>query len=144
MISCWDVESGELLRSLNDLRENRITKAELGITSTFLIAFSRDGQLFVWDKFSRDFLIRLVANEPEKSFDETPGQVLVVDGSMIVTSLGCFVQIWDLSLRALIRQIQLPNSIEDLHQLDGRGVLCVASNTVYRIDVPVSGGKKLN
>jgi len=144
LISCWDVESGELLRSLNDLRENRITKAELGITSTFLIAFSRDGQLFVWDKFSRDFLIRLVANEPEKSFDETPGQVLVVDGSMIVTSLGCFVQIWDLSLRALIRQIQLPNSIEDLHQLDGRGVLCVASNTVYRIDVPVSGGKKLN
>lgn len=142
LICCWDVESGELIRSLTELQKNGIKKAKLALTTSFLIAFSEDGQLFLWDKISGSFIIRLVGNISNKSFDETPGQIIILDDNLIATSLSKFIQIWDLNLKGLIRQIELPNSIETIHSMDSKNIICSASTTIYRIDVPPYVSKK--
>ena len=143
LICVWDVETGELVRSLPYLRANAITKAELALTATSLVAFSENGQIFIWNKFTGDFVIRLVANESfihePHFFEITRGRILSLGDNLVVTSIGPCVQFWEIELKALIRQIELPTSVESLLQIDGKAVLCVATNTIYRIDLPAAG-----
>uniref|UniRef100_A0A914ZBQ0 Uncharacterized protein n=1 Tax=Panagrolaimus superbus TaxID=310955 RepID=A0A914ZBQ0_9BILA len=142
LICGWDVESGEILHSFTDLQSNGITRAEMALTSTALVAFSEDGQLFIWNKFTGDFIIRLVAEETfinETAFFEiSQGRILSLgDNNTVVTSIGTCVQFWDVELKALIRQVELPTSIETLLIIEGKAILCVSTNTIYRIDLPL-------
>uniref|UniRef100_A0A914PFR2 Uncharacterized protein n=1 Tax=Panagrolaimus davidi TaxID=227884 RepID=A0A914PFR2_9BILA len=142
LICSWDVESGEYLHSFTDLQSNGITRAELALTSTALVAFSEDGQLFIWNKFTSDFIIRLVAEETfineSTIFELTRGRILSLgDNNTVVTSIGTCVQFWDVEFKALIRQVELPTSIETLLIIEGKAILCVSTNTIYRIDLPL-------
>lgn len=115
----------------------------MALTSTTLVAFSEDGQLFIWNKFTSDFIIRLVAEETfinEASFFEmSRGRILSLGepNNTVVTSIGACVQFWDVEFKALLRQVELPASIETLLKIEGKAILCVSTNTIYRIDLPL-------
>uniref|UniRef100_A0A7E4W6L8 Sterol regulatory element-binding protein cleavage-activating protein n=1 Tax=Panagrellus redivivus TaxID=6233 RepID=A0A7E4W6L8_PANRE len=138
LISCWDIKSGECVYTTAQLQQQGSSvKAELAISLKVLAALAEDNELFLWDKTSGDFLLRLAASgNPRTSLLTGSLKIIPVGDHYVVTSNGCILHVWDVSLFALIRRVQLPLAIESLYAVGERSILAVSSTTVFKVDLP--------
>ncbi|CAD5215973.1 unnamed protein product [Bursaphelenchus xylophilus] len=146
-ICCWSIETGRLLRSLE--KEDSLP-VEIICTTKYLIGFSIDAGLWVWDKQDGDLIFNLSLHEQTDpltlllDIDENIEPVLRegrflarINDSYVCTSDVDSVQIWDIEARSVVKQIRLPAPIDSIQNLDQKSVLCCAGTELYRISAPI-------
>uniref|UniRef100_A0A914C9U1 Sterol regulatory element-binding protein cleavage-activating protein n=1 Tax=Acrobeloides nanus TaxID=290746 RepID=A0A914C9U1_9BILA len=131
MICYWDLDEGQLVRSLeNDTGE----PVDLACTSQLLIGYGSGLYFYLWDKFNGQLVTRITPAISEIVSDESRC-IVVLNDQFVVTSNGKFVQFWDVDCKAIIRQLKLPGIVDSLHQLENNSVLCCSSNNMYRVNL---------
>ncbi|KAH7721024.1 Protein SCP-1 a [Aphelenchoides avenae] len=141
VLCCWDLDSGKLLRTLNV--EGNTSALKLGCTDNLLMGFGSDASLCLWDKRSGQLVDRMA---PESDHVKSAlarmlsegNQLVVLSDQVAVTSSEHIVHFWDLALKAVVRQVQLPGTVDIMRAIDHNSVLCCSGTDMYRLKVPVT------
>ncbi|CAD5211879.1 unnamed protein product [Bursaphelenchus okinawaensis] len=146
-ICCWDILTGRLLRSLE--KDDHLP-VEIVCTSKYLVGFSTDAGLWIWDKMDGDLVCNLLVQEHTDpltlllDIDENvepilrEGRFLVkINDRFVCTSDVNSAQVWDLEAKSVVKQIRLPAPIDSLQQLDDKSILCCVGTELYRISAPL-------
>ncbi|KAH7702662.1 Protein SCP-1 a, partial [Aphelenchoides avenae] len=141
VLCCWDLESGKLLRTLSV--EGNTSALKLGCTDNLLLGFGSDASLCLWDKRSGQLVDRM---SPESDHVKSAfarmlsegNQLVVLSDQVAVTSSEHIVHFWDLALKAVVRQVQLPDTVDIMRAIDHSSVLCCSGTDMYRLKVPVT------
>uniref|UniRef100_A0A0M3J924 WD_REPEATS_REGION domain-containing protein n=1 Tax=Anisakis simplex TaxID=6269 RepID=A0A0M3J924_ANISI len=140
-ICCWELESGNLLRTMEDVFAMN-TSVELAYTDTLLLGYCSDGgHLWLWNKFNNKLITKITYalsdDENSRVYVDKKSFLVVVNNDLVATSCGDSVQFWDINYRVMIRKVQLCGLIDRLIALDSKSILCCSMNNLYRIDVPL-------
>ncbi|KAI6197415.1 Sterol regulatory element-binding protein cleavage-activating protein [Aphelenchoides besseyi] len=150
-VCCWNLEDGRLLRSVDGTTSTFITSVELACTTELLIGFGSNALLSFWDIKSGESVAELSLREHttpltllldseenlEQSLRETRFLAVLSD-LHIATGDFDSIQLWDLQLRAVVKQVRLPGPIDALQRLDANSVLCCSGIEMFRITLPLA------
>ncbi|MFH4973497.1 hypothetical protein AB6A40_000206 [Gnathostoma spinigerum] len=140
MICCWNLDDGQLLRTVDDVYCINET-VELSSTDSFLIGYSSDCQLWLWDRANGRLQTRITPDTKEGAINKNSLWrdrycIVAMNDQLVATSTEGCVLFWDLNYKMMIRKVPVSGSIDKLILLDSRSVICCCANMMYRIDVP--------
>ncbi|CAJ0606931.1 unnamed protein product [Cylicocyclus nassatus] len=129
----WNMMSGELLRTINT---KSVGRTLLACTVQFLLGYSPEGDLILWNKRTGDVVSRIAQHLAKFESAVAARNLIALNNDIVAVTYESTLTFWDLEHKALIRQIDLGSVIDHLHALGDQSVLCQCSNTVYRITTP--------
>lgn len=140
VICAWDLEDGQLIRTVEDVFLTN-ESVELACTTSMLLGYSSDRHLWIWDKRTGQLYTRITpdtdSNTNKEMCCEERKCLIAMSDKLAATSCDVSVQFWDLDYKVMIKQVQINGSIDQLLALDERSVVCCSANHMYRINVPV-------
>ncbi|KRX63259.1 Sterol regulatory element-binding protein cleavage-activating protein [Trichinella britovi] len=113
----------------------------LALTGRFLVGYSLSEIIWIWDKYD-GLLISQIKQSLEKFIPfclDTP-QIVVLDDGLIAVNQKQSIQLWDLEKKMMLRQVDLDNQMDGIHDLQRLGehaLLCFISDVIYRVDFPI-------
>ncbi|KAI1720286.1 sterol-sensing domain of SREBP cleavage-activation domain-containing protein [Ditylenchus destructor] len=142
-IFCWDLEDGQLLRIVEQPGDSPFSQAhQLHCTAQLLVALNPGSFISMYNKDNGQLLSRIpldkkdIENEDILS-DGFGQQLIVLNDHLAVTCNAKSLQMWDLDMKHLIRQIRLPKSIEKIALIDTQTLLCCSGQHIYVVTLPV-------
>ncbi|KRX92807.1 Sterol regulatory element-binding protein cleavage-activating protein [Trichinella pseudospiralis] len=113
----------------------------LALTGKFLVGYSLSEIIWIWDKYD-GLLISQIKPSLEKfiPFCLDIPQIVVLDDGLIAVNQKQSIQLWDLEKKMMLRQVDLDNQMDRIHDLQRLGehaLLCFISDVIYRVDFPI-------
>ncbi|RCN47063.1 WD domain, G-beta repeat protein, partial [Ancylostoma caninum] len=101
LVCCWSIVSGELLRTLDVKSTGR---THLACTTQFLLGYSPEGDLILWNKKDGTIASRIAQHFIKFESAFASRNLVALNNDLAVTACESTLTFWDLEHKALVRQ----------------------------------------